>query len=331
MSDRARIRDKSKFEHPVFAQWRRLFRRGETIYKDKKPYLNTNDLDAIYVGGLYDTDIDEVWVDGSRDVAWLELKRADALDTPFSWNDEEQQESTAGFVKNAHMAIERFAVNYSADTFTILPDVYPFPTGKGLVFLLIYPENLASFSLLNLTSSEYIKGINKQIERYPDKRWSIIDNELKPLLKVVGEKLQPCISQSLIILLNCYCVRKYDTLDWYLLLNDNGFGEYLIKPNKESDVELIEYYRGRFGLRGSGMIDASRLRWVDRQTLTLYHKKMMHLLRKVLDINHIDTILDKPDVYQEFAELAKADDLSHLEFADEHKPRGDEESLRFFD
>ena len=126
-------------------------------------------------------------------------------------------------------------------------------------------------------------------------------------------------------------MRKYDKLDMYLLSNDNGYGEYLIKPNKKSDEELIEYYRSRFGLRGSGRIDGSRLRQVEEQTLELYHRKMMHLLRKILDINHIDTILNNHDVYAEFAELAKADDFSHLRFADKYKPRGDEESLRFFD
>lgn len=331
MCHRTRIRDTSKFQHSVFAQWRRTFRRSDVITRDNVPYLSAEELDAIYARGLYDADIDQVWIDGSRDVAWLELKRTDELFMPFSWNDEEQQGRIAEMISNAHMEVERLVCNYSADTFTVLPSEYPFAPGKGLVFLLIYPENLASFSLLNLTNSESIKAISERIERCPDNKWNIITDELKPLLEVVGERIQPCISQSLFILLNCYCVRKYDKLDSYPLLNNNGYGEYLIKPNKDSDVELIEYYRGRFGLKGNGMINYNALSRVDNQTLVLYHRNMMHLLRKVLDINHIDTILDNHDVYQEFAELARADDLSYLKFADEHKPRGDEESPRFFD
>src|SRR3972149_4880509 len=120
MSERAKIKDLSKFEQPIFVQWRRLFRRGEIIYKNSKPYLNTDDLDAIHVRGLYDTDIDSVWADGARHVAWLELKRTDALVEPFSWNDDSQEESIKNFVINAHMQIEGFICNYSADTFTVL-------------------------------------------------------------------------------------------------------------------------------------------------------------------------------------------------------------------
>jgi len=80
------------------------------------------------------------------------------------------------------------------------------------------------------------------------------------------------------------------------------------------------------------MLDNSVLTKVDRETLQLYHFRMMNLLRKVLDINHIDTILDNYDVYQEFSGWAKEDSLSHLKFADEHIPKGDRGSLGgFFD
>jgi len=127
-------------------------------------------------------------------------------------------------------------------------------------------------------------------------------------------------------------VRKYDLLDMYLLLNNNGFNEELIKLRKDSDKELIEYYRSRFKInQATGMLDRNAMSRVDEQTLGVYHRKIMHLLRKVLDINHIDTIIDRYDVYQEFVEKAKADDLSHLRFADNHKPKGDTRTLSFFD
>lgn len=276
----------------------------------------------------FEMDVDGVkYTDGLITGIFLEYKHCYWKDlfqiNPFSWEGETWEDETedshiinannvqkvvSQILKGSDCSVQSLVDNFSCKSDFMFPantnfhgltkfDFLKNRKGKGATWLIVYPVNLKSFSVINFTMSRRVQRWANRIQKAKfdvskEKHWEITV-ELKNYLEKIGQVARPCFTQFMYNLLTLYRLGESDKLIVYIL---KGEVEGWIDLRNAQDKEFMKALKKELA-SSSGKKD-----WEITNNRGRFTTSMVGLFELMLELISDKIMYDKPDLYSEFAD-----------------------------